>query len=115
MLVFPRAEMAHIMHHLKLRTAQKSNRILGRAGQSFWQSESFDHWCRSVSEMAKIRRYIILNPVKAGLVQRPQDWPWCSYSRHLARKRGELPAIIISRELERERITENISMPHKAP
>ena len=115
MLVFPSAEMAEVMHHIKLRTAQKVNHILGRTGQSFWQSESFDHWCRSVQEMAKVRQYIVMNPVKAGLVGRPQDWPWCSYSRNLARKRGKLPAGGRGVGEAMEKLTENISMPHKAP
>jgi hypothetical protein len=26
-----------------------------------------------------ISRYIHLNPVRAGLVERPQRWPWSSY------------------------------------
>ena len=24
-------------------------------------------------------RYIVLNPVRAGLTTRPEDWPWSSY------------------------------------
>ncbi len=115
MLIFPKADVAQIMHHLKLRTAQKANRILNRLGHSFWQSESFDHWCRSVAEMAKIRQYIVMNPVKAGLVRKPQSWPWCSYSRNLARKRGELPPMISSRTCETESHTEHFAMPHKSP
>ncbi len=89
MLVFPKIEMSSAMKHLKGRTAAQANRILGREGQLFWQSESFDHWCRSVAEMYKIRQYIVMNPVKAGLVQQPQHWRWGSVYRNLARKRGE--------------------------
>jgi hypothetical protein len=25
-------------------------------------------------------RYVMQNPVEAGLVQRPEDWPWSSYA-----------------------------------
>jgi REP element-mobilizing transposase RayT len=25
-------------------------------------------------------RYVVLNPVRAGICRRPQDWPWSSYS-----------------------------------
>jgi len=34
------------------------------------------------SERQRLRvfRYIALNPVRAGLVTRPQDWPWSSYA-----------------------------------
>jgi REP element-mobilizing transposase RayT len=27
-----------------------------------------------------LSRYVVLNPVRAGLVQRPEDWRWSSYS-----------------------------------
>ena len=29
-------------------------------------------------------RYVALNPVRAGLVGRPEDWPWSSVRAHLA-------------------------------
>jgi putative transposase len=29
-------------------------------------------------------RYVSLNPVRAGLVERPEDWPWSSVKAHLA-------------------------------
>ncbi len=35
-------------------------------------------------------RYIALNPVRAGLVERPQDWPWSSVHAHLLRRDGRL-------------------------
>jgi putative transposase len=90
MLVFPKLELSQAMKHLKGRTAAQANLILGREGLRFWQSESFDRWCRSVEEMYKIREYIAMNPVKAGLAKQPYQWPWSSAYRNLARKRGEL-------------------------
>ena len=30
-------------------------------------------------------RYVALNPVKAGLVKDPADWPWSSTKAHIAR------------------------------
>ena len=63
---------------LKGYTARCGNRFLGRTGQAFWQDESFDHWVRNPAELARIIQYIEHNPVKAGLVQRPEDWPWSS-------------------------------------
>jgi putative transposase len=35
-------------------------------------------------------RYVSLNPVRARLVQRAQDWQWSSVSAHLARKDDKL-------------------------
>jgi len=80
-LLTPRAPVSKAMRSLKRKTAATANQILGRQGQRFWQDESFDRWCRNEAEFARIQEYIEWNPVKAGLVQRPQDWPWSSASR----------------------------------
>jgi putative transposase len=29
------------------------------------------------------QKFIESNPVRAGLVQKPEDWPWSSYSHHI--------------------------------
>jgi putative transposase len=31
------------------------------------------------SHMLAAARYVVLNPVRAGLCERPEDWPWSSY------------------------------------
>ncbi len=31
------------------------------------------------SYLLELARYVVLNPVRAGLVARPEDWPWSSY------------------------------------
>jgi putative transposase len=64
-----------IMQSLKGFTARKANDILGRKGQ-FWQHESYDHVVRDEAELLRIRRYVLENPVKAGLVAHWQEWPW---------------------------------------
>ena len=56
-------------------TAREANKILSRNG-TFWAPETFDHWCRSPFEEDRIKKYIIDNPVKAGLVEKHSDWPW---------------------------------------
>jgi len=69
--------LARIMHSLKSYTAHESNTILERRG-TFWQAESYDHWVRDDDELERIVYYIRDNPVKAGLVERPEHWLWCS-------------------------------------
>lgn len=64
-----------IMHSLKRRTATKSNKVLRRRGQ-FWHRESYDHIVRDEEELSRIRNYILNNPVKAGLVEHWEEWPW---------------------------------------
>ena len=78
LLISPKALVPRIMNGLKGVTARDANSILGRKGKHFWQDESFDHWVRSPREFDRIRTYIEMNPVSAGLTSRPQDWPWSS-------------------------------------
>lgn len=64
-----------IMQSLKRYTAWQANEVLGRRGQ-FWQHESYDHVVRNAAELDRIRRYVLNNPVKAGLVETWDKWPW---------------------------------------
>lgn len=67
--------LSSIMHSLKRNTAKSSNRLLNRSGH-FWQHETFDHYIRDDTEWRKIIRYVLENPVKAGLVKNWEDWQW---------------------------------------
>ena len=69
--------LARIMHSMKSYTAHEANKILQRTGV-FWQAESYDHWVRDDDELERIVDYIRANPVKAGLVERPELFCWCS-------------------------------------
>jgi putative transposase len=80
LLLEPQAPLAQITQKIKGATSRKANLLLGLTGQPFWQSESFDHWIRNPGEWQKIHTYIERNPVTAGLVQKPEDWPWSSAS-----------------------------------
>lgn len=75
------SELKAITRKLKGRTARAANLLLRRTGKSFWQDESFDHWIRSSAEFERVRMYIEQNPVKAGLVKRPEQWKWSSAYR----------------------------------
>jgi len=78
LLVLPRIAPDRMMKSLKGSTAREANRALGRTGEPFWQKESYDHWVRSQQEFESIRAYIENNPVKAGLVRTPEEFPWSS-------------------------------------
>jgi putative transposase len=83
-LIEPNSPLRQITQQIKGVTACQANLILGRARAPFWQHESFDHWIRNPAEWQKIRTYIERNPVAAGLVKHPEDWPWSSASRPVA-------------------------------
>ena len=77
-LLGPRVEIARITKGIKGVTAREANKILGRIGEPFWLTESFDHWIRTDFSFRRVIRYIEMNPVTAGLVGEPEDWPWSS-------------------------------------
>lgn len=80
-LLQPRKPLKEVTRAIKNTSARRANAILGRTGQPFWQPESFDHWARNGEQFDRIVRYIEENPVKAGLVECPEMWPWSSASR----------------------------------
>jgi putative transposase len=80
-LLYPAIPMARITGGIKGVSAREANAALGRVGEHFWEDESFDHWVRDEAELIRIRSYIERNPVSAGLVERPEDWPWSSAAK----------------------------------
>ena len=67
--------LAQTLQALKGYTANQANKLLGRSGQ-FWQRESYDHTIRNTGELARVVAYVVNNPVKAGLVEDWQHWPY---------------------------------------
>jgi REP element-mobilizing transposase RayT len=65
LLALPRVSPSRFMQTLKGYTARQANQLLQRAGQPFWQTESYDHSVRDLLEGQRIRAYIENNPVKA--------------------------------------------------
>ena len=73
--ITPKIPLPRMTNGIKGASFHEANAILRRKGQHFWQDESFDHWVRSSREFNKIFIYIENNPVSAGLVSAPQEWP----------------------------------------
>lgn len=92
----PNGSLADLIRRVKGGAALEANRLLGRVGQKFWQDEYFDRGVRDEHEMARIRGYIEWNPVKAGLVSKPEDFLWSS-ARLNGRERAEGPRTALTR------------------
>jgi REP element-mobilizing transposase RayT len=82
--VSPFPSLARIMQLLKGRSARECNLVLSRTGQ-FWEHESFDHVIR-LGKFDKTVRYVLNNPVKAGLAEHWSGWRW-NYCREELRER----------------------------
>ncbi len=80
--------LAKILQNWKSITAVEANRILERKG-TFWQPEYWDQFMRSNEQLKKAIRYIENNPVKASLVQKPEEWSFSS-ARFRDMQTGEL-------------------------
>jgi len=82
-VVWPRppVTLSRVLHSWKSFTSTQANKSLSRAGQPFWQSESYDHLIRDDDDHARCVAYTVNNPVAARLCARPEDWQWSSACR----------------------------------
>ena len=51
------------------------NRLVNHKG-NVWQDESFDHVLRSSESIREKVEYICQNPIRAGLVEDEDQYPW---------------------------------------
>jgi len=67
--------LAEIMDSLKGASAHRINKVLDRKGK-VWQTESFDRVLRSSESLDAKVQYVLENPVRRGLVDSWNDYPW---------------------------------------
>ena len=70
-----------------VRFRQGTGHILARRGIQLWQRGYFDHVLRRDEATESVARYIWNNPVRAGLVEHPQQYPFSGgtlFARHFA-------------------------------
>ena len=74
----PEANLSRGMHWLNGRYAQWFNRKHKRVGHLF-QGRFKGLLIEKESYLLEVARYIVLNPVRANMVARPEEWRWSSY------------------------------------
>jgi REP element-mobilizing transposase RayT len=75
----PEANRAFGMQRLNGRWARWFNRRHGRVGHLF-QGPYRDEPISQDEHLLELFRYLALNPVRRGLCDAPEDWPWSSYA-----------------------------------
>ena len=65
--------LEHLVHSLKAYTARCLNEYLGRGGQ-VWQKGFHDHAIRRDEDLPGVARYIVMNPVRGGLVKSVREY-----------------------------------------
>ncbi|NWB85146.1 REP-associated tyrosine transposase [Pseudomonas gingeri] len=66
--------LSELMLATKSRSAREINARLGRSGR-LWQKGFHDRAIRREEDLLAVARYIIANPLRAGLVKRIRDYP----------------------------------------
>jgi len=64
-----------LMRSFKAYTSLMINRVHGTSGQPVWQAGYHDHALRREEDLRDGARYIVANPLRAGLVERLEDYP----------------------------------------
>ena len=67
--------IAETMQAIKGASAHGIDKLLNRRGK-VWQEESFDRALRKEEQFEVKLYYMLENPVRAGLVSNPLDYPW---------------------------------------
>jgi putative transposase len=70
--------LSRLMKHLAARHTRRINRIAKRTGTA-WEGRFKCSPIDSDRYLLACGRYVDLNPVRAGLAERPQDYQWSSY------------------------------------
>ncbi len=72
--LYPGYRLEAVLKLLKGRSATGINRLRGLRGK-LWQDGYHDHAVRQEEDVAGIARYIVMNPVRAGLVKSVREYP----------------------------------------
>ena len=67
-------DLSTAIKRFKARSAQRVNNHLNRNG-ALWQKGFYDHALRKEEGVKDVARYIIANPLRAGLVDNIGDYP----------------------------------------
>ena len=74
----PDANLSEAMRQINGIYTQSFNRTHGRSGHLF-QGRFKSILVEKEEYLAQLCRYIVLNPVRAGMTDRPEHYPWSSY------------------------------------
>jgi putative transposase len=84
------ADLSHRMQLLSISYTKAMNRRYDRVGLLFQGTFRAKHV--SVNDyLVHLSRYIHLNPVMSGLVERPEEWEFSSYREYIGMRDGTLP------------------------
>jgi len=66
-------ELSSLMRRVKGQSSHRIGQLAGRHG--LWQKGFHDHAARRDEDIQNLARYVVANPLRAGLVNRLADYP----------------------------------------
>ena len=81
--LLPGTDLATVLKTWKQFSSKAANQVLGKSCR-FWQKEYYYRLIRNEQEFSRAIRYVVENPVKAGLKNWP--WVWCADSRRRSQR-----------------------------
>ena len=77
------------IQQMKYMSARRLNRYRATKG-TVWLHQFWDRFVRSKRELERRMEYLENNPVRKGLVSKPEDWPWSSFCHHRDIEKGPI-------------------------
>jgi REP element-mobilizing transposase RayT len=71
--------ISQVIHDVKKVSARKLHELRGTEGP-LWQHQFWDRFVRHAKEYSDRMTYMHFNPVRKGLVKRPEEWRWSSHN-----------------------------------
>ena len=119
-----RSKLSVMIQMLKQITSQK---LRAKHLPRFWQVRYYDFPVWSEAKRIEKLRYIHCNPVKRGLVERPEDWKWSSFvhyatgakgiveieSQWTARRREQMGVVLVARAHPPAKNAGRVGQPNK--
>jgi putative transposase len=102
-----RSTLSIVIQMLKQITSRK---LKPAGAPRFWQVRYYDFPVWSERKRVEKLRYIHRNPVKRGLVARPEDWRWSSFLQWATGCEGRVEIECPSTALRRERMGMSLTM-----
>jgi REP element-mobilizing transposase RayT len=75
LFVLLEGDLASTVRTMKSRTAIALNRLDASPGRQVWQAGFHDHAVRAEEDLVEVARYVVANPVRAGLVGSIRAYP----------------------------------------
>ena len=74
LVVLQDTDLSSLVGQMKQAASSKINRLHNQQGQIVWQQGFYDRMLRQEEDIVDIARYIVANPLRAGLVSRIGDY-----------------------------------------